>query len=135
MKKQKKIFGKQWLPFASVTVALLYIFSLLTTELIHPVLHQHHNHSLHSAADEKDPCHREIYHGEKEDATQHHQHLTPVNEKCGLCDIILHNEHLQADYYHILKPAGTKQAVKIFTDTLSIGFLSLYQARGPPYLV
>jgi hypothetical protein len=79
----------------AVFAGLLLVFYAagnIQVEVLHQFFHSHANAVVHSAEQEKDRCHRAIYH-EKDDGCGHKSHLTKV-EKCGLCHLFAHNDQL-----------------------------------------
>ena len=121
------------LRFIALATALVYLSGLVITSVVHPMLHRQHEIALHTAAAEKDACHRAVYHGEHEDG-EHHTHLTAVDDACSLCDIILHAEHsltqhaLSGELFH-------SESHKAFLClSLAFGYHSFAQGRAPPVL-
>jgi hypothetical protein len=55
-------------------------------ESFHRVFHSLEK-ALHSSEQEKDPCHRAIYHETKKEGCDHKTHLTGI-KKCPLCHVI-----------------------------------------------
>ena len=78
-----------WEGFKAVTLILplaLYVASGTGNGLFHG----HQSFVSHSAEEENDPCHRAIYHVEKDSACKHESHFSK-NEKC--CDLHLLSRH------------------------------------------
>ena len=133
MMRNRKYLHKKLFPFVAVALAGLYIFSFLLTDLVHPLIH-HQEYTTHTAADEQDPCHLEIYHGVKESSANHHTHLSTANDKCWLCDIVFHHDVLRAEKQVITKRSCTSTQKIVFTSSSSLGFIALSTSRGPPTL-
>ena len=134
MTLKRKYWFKKMLPFFSVALATLYISSFIFTDLVHPLVH-HQEYAGHSRAEEQDPCHREIYHGEKESTGTHHQHLTQSQDKCRLCDIIFDHEHLRSENRANSKTVNPNAEKTSVLSAFSFGFIALTSSRGPPVLV
>jgi len=76
----------------AVLLLIFYVAGNIQVEVLHQLFHSHANAVIHSAEQEKDRCHRAIYH-EKDDGCGHKSHLTKV-EKCNLCHLFSHNDQL-----------------------------------------
>ena len=74
---------------ASILLLALYLASGTGYELFH----EHQSFLSHSAEEENDPCHRAIYHVEKDNACKHEWHLSK-NEKCGDCYLLFHADQI-----------------------------------------
>ena len=128
-------FRKQATTFLAIIMALVYVSGIVLTDFVHPLIHQQHTLVKHTANDEQDPCHRAIYHGEKENNATHHNHLVPVNEKCWLCDIIFNYEHVKPEQpvFAALEHSSPKKFS--FSSSLFFALHTLPHLRGPPALV
>ena len=73
---------------ASVFLLLLFYTSgNIQFELLHQIIHPQDNAITHIPENEKDPCHRSIYHGDKNAGCKHEVHLTKLS-KCSFCHIL-----------------------------------------------
>jgi len=72
----------------SLLLLLFYIAGNTQFEA-HRLSHAHESFALHSAALEKDPCHRVTYHHDNNNRCRHASHISSKN-KCALCDILGH---------------------------------------------
>ena len=70
----------------------LYIVGTAGFEGLHQLFHAHKFSVSHSQTEEKNPCHRTIYHQDAEEGCGHANHVV-VTDKCDLCDVILHADH------------------------------------------
>lgn len=109
---------------------LLYVLGNVQIESIHQVFHALET-SLHSSDQEKDPCHRAIYHEATSDGCDHSTHFTAI-KNCPLCHVVPINEQLLSEYKTTSSVAQeqvfNEQAFSIFTgdDT------HLLPSRAPP---
>ena len=71
--------------FSALLLLLLYLTGNVQVESFHKVFHSFEQ-ALHSSDEEKDPCHRAIYHDSKQQGCDHKTHVTAV-KKCPLCHI------------------------------------------------
>jgi hypothetical protein len=89
--RRKAIHG-----FRTAFAVLLLAFFVVGNsqrETIHQFFHSHDHLVSHTEAQEKDPCHREIYHHDKEKGCGHHSHIV-VTDECDLCDLIFHTDQI-----------------------------------------
>jgi hypothetical protein len=80
----------------AATVILLlaiYIAGGTSCGAFHRLLHQDKSVISHSSEEEKDPCHRVIYHFEKDNVCKHDSHFS-VKEKCGQCHILCKSDQI-----------------------------------------
>jgi hypothetical protein len=86
------------LRFQSWIAALLlslYIAATIGTDLVHQVFHEHQNAALHTAQQEKDPCHRSVYHHDTH-GCDHQAHVSKI-EKGKHCHVLFHTDQLTFD--------------------------------------
>jgi hypothetical protein len=86
---------------------------------------------LHSSEEEKDPCHRAIYHDAKQQGCDHKTHVTSV-KKCPLCHIVpLNEKHIAVshNFESFSSPSNFEQLSISIQVAEGSGGLS---ARAPP---
>ena len=71
--------------FVTLALLLLYSVSSLRIDSVHQLFHAENVTELHSAEKENDPCHKNIYHQQKESGCEHKSHITE-NSKCSFCE-------------------------------------------------
>jgi hypothetical protein len=69
--------------WSALVLLVLYVFCSLHTDVIHRLSHAHELQDLHSIKNEKDQCHKSVYHHEK-NSCEHKAHLTK-SDKCSEC--------------------------------------------------
>lgn len=110
---------------------LLYIAGNVQIESIHQVFHSLET-ALHSTDQEKDPCHRAIYHEATDDGCDHSTHFTGV-KNCPLCHVVPVNESLLVDssILGLFVPTSVfdEPATSIFVG----GITDYLPARAPPF--
>jgi hypothetical protein len=115
----------------AVLLLILYVAGTSGIERLHQFFHSHDHLVAHSEIQEKDPCHRSIYHNEKDKGCGHHSHLI-VTDKCELCDLIFHTDQ-------ILLSTNESPALQFFT--IDSGFCTsdvpisgqlIHSSRAPP---
>lgn len=85
-----KSFLERLKTFSVTLLLLLYVAGNVQVETFHQFFHSLEK-ALHSTEQEKDPCHRAVYHDSKKDGCNHKTHITAV-KKCPLCHVIPLNE-------------------------------------------
>lgn len=119
--------------FFTLFIASLYLAGISGVARLHRLSHTHEVVS-HTGEQEKDPCHRALYHQDLDHGCHHETHLT-VSDSCDVCDLILHAEYiysvvssntsstfLSADFFCAIEDIHT-------SDIISL------PARAPPFAV
>src|SRR5688572_17696060 len=116
--------------FSALLLLLLYLAGNVQVESFHKVFHSFEQ-ALHSPDQEKDPCHRAIYHDSKQEACDHKTHVTAI-KKCPLCHIVpLNEEHIAVS--HIFESFSSPSDFEKFSFSILITELSgNLSARAPP---
>ncbi len=91
-KKGRKDLGGRIKPFFAAVLLFLYVLGNVQVESFHQAFHSLEK-ALHSTEQEKDPCHRAIYHEATKEGCDHKTHVTAV-KKCPLCHVVPFNEQL-----------------------------------------
>jgi hypothetical protein len=116
--------------FSALVLLLLYLVGNVQLESFHKVFHSFEQ-ALHSSDQEKDPCHRAIYHDSRQEGCDHKTHVTAV-KKCPLCHITpLNEKHIAVT--HAVEYFSSSQVFE--TVSLSISILEVagnLSARAPP---
>lgn len=116
--------------FSVILLLILYFAGNVQVETFHQFFHSLEK-ALHSAEQEKDPCHRAIYHEAKNEGCDHKTHVTAV-KKCPLCHVLpLNEQNISAgrSFESIpLLPLGNKHFLSF---QVAEAFLAL-PSRAPP---
>jgi hypothetical protein len=115
----------------SLLLAILYIGASSHLEALHSFVGHHDVPITHTDEQEKDPCHRLIYHHDVENGCHHHAHYTG-HEKCQLCNLAFHGDQMlwQAVTIQSFAPAKTIPGpLKKGADTY---LASISSPRAPP---
>jgi hypothetical protein len=117
-----------------VIAPFLFLYAIgLQINSIHHFLHsEHENAALHTAAAENDPCHRSIYHHEKE-ACKHRSHLYQ-SETCELCQISVSTDQWVAALTTPLKQSVQRTLKVELLQSLSAICAAYLPSRAPPAL-
>lgn len=117
--------------FFAVALLLLYLAGNTGSGIVHQLFHGRQSLVLHTPAQEKDVCHRAIYHFGKD--PRHNSHVT-VNDKTDRCHLLVH-----ADQLAITIPSHqAPHRITVFLDNLTvaqIGPVSVERSSRAPPLV
>lgn len=78
---------------AVILLLTIYMCGSAGSGLFHRLFHGHESLIAHTPELEKDPCHRVVYHYEKDNVCQHESHFG-VYETCGHCDILCNHDQI-----------------------------------------
>jgi len=73
--------------------AAFYLIGNSPFEAFHKIFHQQDSIVRHTVDEEKNSCHRSIYHQENESGCAHKSHITKL-DKCKLCHALSHSYHV-----------------------------------------
>jgi hypothetical protein len=128
--KMRHGVSKRIRTFSAILLLLFYVAGNVQFESFHQVFHSLEK-ALHSAEAEKDPCHRAIYHDEKENGCDHETHVTAV-KNCPLCHVVPFNEqHLASNHTFIVESLLDDDQVYPSSFETEGKFLST-PSRAPP---
>lgn len=115
---------------AVVLLAAAYIIGNSPGEALHELFHPQET-VVHTVDQEKDSCHRTIYHQEKEDGCEHKSHISKV-DKCTLCHALSHIDQIAiSDSTFEFISTDVEVAGKIISHHHSSADTNL-PARAPP---
>lgn len=112
---------------------VLYICGSSNRELLHGLFHSDNVVVTHTEQQEKDPCHRTIYHFDTAQECDHDSHLF-APDKCSMCDVALYHEHIlmpEAELEVTEFPSCHFENYKVSTDSY---FAVISSSRAPPAL-
>ena len=130
LRKEGQLKNQPKRTFFAWLLLLLYLVGSVQIESFHDAFHSFEQ-ALHSFDQEKDPCHRAIYHDSKKEGCDHKTHVTAV-KKCPLCHLVpLNEKHIAVS--HVFESFSTPCDFKNFCFSFCVvevaGKLS---ARAPP---
>lgn len=131
---QRLTLGKsKWCTTVLGPLLLLALYIVGTSQLgfLYAIGHNHDVQISHSYKEEKDPCHRHIYHNDVAAGCDHDVHLT-VTDKCDLCDFAVHADKtlLSPAIYLTLK--FDQNFVSLYKSNLDSYWAVLSSSRAPP---
>jgi hypothetical protein len=110
---------------------VLYVIGNVQVESIHQVFHSV-DKALHSLEQEKDPCHRAIYHEVKNEGCDHKTHVTAI-KRCPLCHVVPFNDQ-HASAGEDVTASGYSVSYQSVLHPLSLPDpLYNLSARAPPF--
>lgn len=116
---------------AIVLLAASYLVGNAPFEAFHKIFHPQEAIVVHTIDQEKNSCHRSIYHQEKETNCAHKAHLAKL-DKCKLCHALSHSDHIASfnsscEFIQVDIGASIKRIA-----VLIIRFDSNLPSRAPP---
>ncbi len=119
---------------AALYIILLtaYIVDISRFDGLHELLHSRDQHVTHTEIEEKDPCHRAIYHHEVKKDGLHDSHIA-TSDKCELCDIISHTDQLLLPKFEATHPQYFSLSFGSYSSAISGAEKSLASSRAPPF--
>lgn len=114
----------------ALTLLVLYVSCYLHTEVIHHLSHTQKVQDLHSIENEKNPCHRSVYHHEKK-SCEHKAHLTK-SDTCSECQFSIdHNKYL--DTQQLAATIVHYNSFEVIAIAFFIADFSIHRSdRAPP---
>ncbi len=119
-----------------LTLLLLVFYIAVTSSLqiLHVFAHDHEQAVTHSPEQEKDPCHRLLYHHDDAQSCDHDSHLV-ASDTCDMCDLAYHGDQALLNTF-ILRTARLKQEYfshhKVNLDSY---WAVISSSRAPPALI
>jgi hypothetical protein len=130
-KIQKNYIANSAKILAVVLLAAAYIIGNSPDEALHKLFHNQEAVVVHTIDQEKNSCHRSIYHQEKEDGCQHKSHISKV-DACSLCHALSHIDQIAiSDSTCEFISTGVEITGKLISHHLSLIETNL-PARAPP---
>ena len=129
-KKLKRSIGQM----LSVLLLVLYVAGTSQLELIHSFAHEHEASVSHSNEQEKDPCHRFIYHNDIEPGCNQDSHLI-VSDKCQMCDLVCHRDQNLLSNITFQTPEFLQEHFVFYKTNLDSYCAVISSSRAPPTLI
>jgi hypothetical protein len=131
-RKRQKIDARRMLnALLAMVLLVLYVAGNTGSGIVHQLFHTGPSLVLHTPAQERDVCHRAIYHFGKD--PKHNVHLT-VSDKRDRCHLLVHADQLALDI-----PRQTAMSPAIaFVENLTVGGAAqiylVLSSRAPPLI-
>lgn len=110
---------------------LLYVAAVLGVDAVQGFIHHHAESTVHSAALERDACHRAVVHGDTQRGCHHRAHLSQRSEGKAY-DVVLQTLWLCWDDEALVVTSHEKPRYTGLQNTFSIDLRLQLQLRGPP---
>jgi hypothetical protein len=111
-------------------LCLVYAVSAIRLNSLHRLLHDEKHAVEHFAENEKDPCHRAIYH-KGSTGCEHKAHVSEIS-KCNYCDISAVPDHVHLPELSINEQPDCPAFFVQLIDRASFAFQLNLSARAPP---
>jgi hypothetical protein len=112
----------------------LYVIGTAPVELMHSFSHDHNAPASHSQEQEKDPCHRLLYHNDVETGCDHDLHLTG-SDKCDMCDLVHPGDQIFLFRVDTPKLKFSDQFFDTYKLSLDTHWAVISSSRAPPVLI
>lgn len=113
-----------------LVLLLIYFVGTIEFNSIHSLLHASESTELHSEENEKEACHKAIYHNARE-GCDHKVHIT-TNEKCSLCHLIVQTEQSLPDPSIEIVQSINAPVTFSFYQIIPFELSNYRPARAPP---
>jgi hypothetical protein len=117
-----------------VFLMVLYIIGTAQQDLLHAFSHSHHASISHSEEQEKDPCHRSIYHHDMEQGCDHDSHLN-VSDKCQMCDHAFHGDQTFLSHVDFVTLELSTEHFDCYKQSLDAYWAVISSSRAPPAMI
>jgi hypothetical protein len=126
--------GKYPLVILGMLLIVLYMGATWQVQVFHGFFHDHEEVVSHSEEQEKDPCHRQIYHHEPAACASHDAHLI-ASDKCQICDLAFHTD--QTLLSKAVVAAARFEATYFAHCKISLGsyWAVISSSRAPPIAI
>lgn len=109
---------------------MFYAAGVTQTGFLHQLFHPGEMAVSHSVKQEKDPCHRALFHG-ADNGCRHEFHLVKVHS-CGLCHTLAHSDLLLFDPAFTGSPVGSDKWIALSSGRCHVDVYHSFLTRGPP---
>lgn len=120
---------------AALILLILYISASTSIDLLHAVLHDDEVATIdHTEKQEQDPCHRLIYHFDKEHGCDDDSHLIST-DKCQMCDIAFHGDQNVVPDLVFSDHAFSNSHFAFYKQDLDSHCAVIASSRAPPLVM
>lgn len=108
-----------------------YIVGTSQSESFHKLFHSGDHQISHTQLQEKDPCHRVIYHDDTDKGCDHRSHIATA-DKCDLCHVIHHTDQIPLSNPDSEPIQFSSTTFIFYSATIPGAGQSLRSSRAPP---
>jgi len=129
----EKSVSKSLKTLSAILLLFFYLVGATQIELLHRFFYAHDTTFIHSVEQEKDLCHRTIYHIEKKDGCEHNSHLIRV-EKCCPCNVLFHSDQIAFSDLSCEFIQSSLIVAEEFKSVQIAGIDNNLPSRAPPFI-
>jgi hypothetical protein len=113
---------------------ILYVVGTSNLDLLHKLVHKHKAAVTHNEEQEKDHCHRLIYHNDVERGCNHHSHSI-VSDNCQMCDMACHGDQSIVPDISFGPTEFSSEHFDFYKQSLGSYWAVISSSRAPPALI
>ena len=117
----------------TLLLLILYVVGTNQWEVIHSFAHDHDTLVSHYDEQEKDPCHRLIYHNDEGQGCHHESHLA-ISDKCEMCDLAYHGDQSILSNVSFSTGEFFSKQFNFYKSNLDSYWAVISSSRAPPVL-
>lgn len=129
-KKQRQTIMK----VAVLLLLALYFGGSSHLEFLRSFVYDHHVVVVHSEEQEKDPCHRLIYHDDTEQGCGHDSHLIGSDE-CQMCDLVYQGDQTLLSNNEFESENFSNKFFVLYKENIYSYRDAIRSSRAPPVLI
>ena len=114
-----------------LVLALLYTAGSLQIDSIHRLIHKHSEREKHTPEQERNACHRVVYHNQSQGACEHPTHFSE-SKKCPLCNGTTSQAALISAGQQVTGILAAPLPARTILQSASREHPALLPARAPP---
>lgn len=114
-----------------IVLLVLYMAGVVEISSLHSSVHAQDVTELHSAANEDNACHQNVYHNKKDENCDHKSHIVSL-KKCPLCQLTIQSFQIYTPGLSTGIFINVEELHFADDDTLSIAVGQLLPSRAPP---
>ena len=134
---KKTLYKKQHSSILRMLTLLLLVFYIVGTsslQILHVFTHDHEQAVIHSPEQEKDPCHRLIYHHDATQSCDHDSHVG-ASDTCDMCDLAYHGDEALLNSITFRTACLKQEFFSHHKVNLDSYWAVISSSRAPPTLI
>lgn len=122
------------LQMLALLLLVFYIAGTSSLQILHVFAHDHEQAVIHSPEQEKDPCHRLIYHHDDAQSCDHDSHLV-ASDTCDMCDLAYHGDQALLNTITFRTASLKQEFFSHHKVNLDSYWAVISSSRAPPVLI
>lgn len=118
---------------AALVLLVFYITGTSSLQILRVFIHDH-EHVVHTAETEKDPCHRYIFHNDVAQNCGHDSHLI-ASDTCDMCDLVYHGDQTLLNILVFSIARFKPEFFSHYKINLDSYWAVITSSRAPPVLI